>query len=122
MKIEHSQVSLNAHHTKSHLVEERRSLQIEKRDQFSFNRRRRLNEIDTHQLARVARQQQMNHTLNEPDKVDACVCVEEEIPSITGDQNTDAKLIALAIMVSRLTGKSVYVGRVGHDREHRCLC
>jgi hypothetical protein len=49
-------------------------------------------------------------------KPERCLCgTDDQLPSITGDELLDTQLLTLALMVSRLSGRPVYVSTVGRD-------
>jgi hypothetical protein len=121
MKIAQSQVGIVTQHKRAHLIAERRTLEIDSGDQLRLGEDRGSRSSDEPawgQLARASRIRQLGGDSDANEVKDASPaepCYGESGLVITGDQETDGKLLALAMMVARLTGRPVYIGRVGKE-------
>ena len=117
MKINQSQVEISAHHQHQHMVAEKTSIEIESRDSFRPNfTPSGTPDEDLSNLSRAGRLRQLSSS--RPQGKDLCEVVKDLDESelmITGDREMDAQILALAIMVARLTGRPVYVGTLAHD-------
>ena len=114
MKISQSQVGIKTHHEHQHLVAEKTSVEIESRDQFQARTASaRAPTRGLENLSRAGRLRQLSGSSSQIKKdAERAKGVDDSEFVITGDQETDAQLLALAIMVARLTGRPVYVGRI----------
>ena len=132
MRINHSQVELAAQHKRMSYMRRRERLEInqaraqepnEPRAESRLEGAERGLNLDVSGLQRRARQLQAG--ARDQVKLDTqgsqpCVCRSgEELPSITGDELLDTELIALALMISKLSGRPVYVSTIGRDMMQR---
>jgi hypothetical protein len=135
MKIEDSAVTLQSQHKSVHLEHKQSTLEIGPRDIFERNddtegvrdpsrRRRDLDSVARSPRALAQRAERMGarmgarmkHLYSIEDKIESDLnsgAIKGDELSITGDSIQDAKLLIFAIMISKLTGKPVYLSRIG---------
>ena len=117
MKINQSQVEIATHHQHQHMVAEKTSIEIESRDNFRPNFTPSGPPAEgLSNLSRAGRLRQLSSSRPQvKDLGEVVKDLDDSELMITGDREMDAQILALAIMVARLTGRPVYIGTLAHD-------